>query len=156
MTSQIPLPLSQVEEDQVIYNALSILEKRVQGRTTLESPDAVRQFLTVRMSGYETEVMCVVFLDTRHRVIRFDEMFRGTIDGATVYPRVIAQEALRNNAAAIICCHNHPSGVPEPSTADQMITRRIKDALALLDIRFLDHFVIGGGRFVSMAEKGMI
>ena len=97
-----------------------------------------------------------LFLDTRHRVIHSEELFQGSIDGACVYPRVIAERALRHNAAAVIVAHNHPSGVTEPSLADQAITRRIKDALALLEIRLLDHFVIGEGSPVSMAARGMI
>ena len=97
-----------------------------------------------------------LFLDTRHRVIAFEELFRGTIDGATVYPRVVAERALMLGAAALNVAHNHPSGVSEPSLADQAITRRLKEALALLDIRLLDHFVIGDGQPVSMAARGMV
>lgn len=148
--------MTTVEEDAVIYNALAILERRVAGRTLLTSPESVRHFLTVRMSSYQTERFCVIFLDTRHRVLSFEDLFRGTVDGATVYPRVVAKEALQRNASAVIVAHNHPSGEPEPSLADQAITRRLKDALALIDVRLLDHFVIGGGKYISMAERGMI
>jgi len=102
------------------------------------------------------EVFACLFLDTRHRVIAYEELFHGTIDGATVYPRVVAEKALKHNAAALIVAHNHPSGISEPSLADQAITRRLKDALALLDIRLLDHFVIGEGKPVSMAAKGLL
>ena len=108
------------------------------------------------LRDHPNEVFAALFLDTRHRVIAFEELFYGTIDGATVYPRVVAEKALRHRAAALIVAHNHPSGVSEPSLADQAITHRLKDALALLDIRLLDHFVIGEGAAVSMASRGLI
>ena len=122
----------------------------------LESPDATQAYLTSVMRDNPNEVFACLFLDTRHRVIAFEELFHGTIDGATVYPRVVAEKALRHRAAALIVAHNHPSGVSEPSLADQAITRRLKEALALLDIRLLDHFVIGEGNPVSMAARGLI
>jgi DNA repair protein RadC len=102
------------------------------------------------------EVFCCLYLDNRHRLIRFEELFRGTIDGATVHPREVLRQALAHNAAAIILAHNHPSGVAEPSQADEMITRRLKEALALVDIRVLDHLVIAGAEAVSLAEKGLL
>jgi DNA repair protein RadC len=122
----------------------------------LENPAATEQYLKSVLRDHAYEVFACLFLDTRHRVIAFEELFHGTIDGATVYPRVVAEKALRHGAAALIAAHNHPSGVSEPSLADQAITRRLKDALALLDIRLLDHFVIGDGAPVSMAARGMI
>ena len=122
----------------------------------LESPQATEQYLKSILRDNPHEVFACLFLDTRHRVIAFEELFHGTIDGATVYPRVVAEKALRHRAAALIVAHNHPSGVSEPSLADQAITRRLKDALALLDIRLLDHFVIGEGTPVSMAARGLI
>jgi DNA repair protein RadC len=122
----------------------------------IESPEVTEQYLKSVLRDHPHEVFACLFLDTRHRVIAFEELFHGTIDGATVYPRVVAEKALRHGAAALIAAHNHPSGVSEPSLADQAITRRLKDALALLDIRLLDHFVIGDGRPVSMAARGMI
>jgi DNA repair protein RadC len=122
----------------------------------LESPDVTEQYLKSALRDNPNEVFACLFLDTRHRVIAFEELFHGTIDGATVYPRVVAEKALRHRAAALIVAHNHPSGVSEPSLADQAITRRLKDALALLDIRLLDHFVIGEGSPVSMAARGLI
>jgi len=122
----------------------------------LESPDATEQYLKSVLRDHPHEVFACLFLDTRHRVIAFEELFHGTIDGATVYPRVVAEKALQHRAAALIVAHNHPSGVCEPSLADQAITRRLKDALALLDIRLLDHFVIGEGAPVSMAARGLI
>jgi DNA repair protein RadC len=122
----------------------------------LESPGATQQYLKSALRDNSNEVFACLFLDTRHRVIAFEELFHGTIDGATVYPRVVAEKALKHNAAALIVAHNHPSGISEPSLADQVITRRLKDALALLDIRLLDHFVIGEGAPVSMAAKGLL
>ena len=122
----------------------------------LESPDKTEQYLKTVLRDHPNEVFACLFLDTRHRVIAFEELFHGTIDGATVYPRVVAEKALRHGAAALIVAHNHPSGVSEPSLADQAITRRLKDALALLDIRLLDHFVIGEGTPVSMAARGLL
>jgi DNA repair protein RadC len=122
----------------------------------LESPQATEQYLKSILRDNPHEVFACLFLDTRHRVIAFEELFQGTIDGATVYPRVVAEKALQHRAAALIVAHNHPSGISEPSLADQAITRRLKDALALLDIRLLDHFVIGEGAPVSMASRGLI
>ena len=122
----------------------------------LESPQATEQYLKSILRDNPHEVFACLFLDTRHRVIAFEELFHGTIDGATVYPRVVAEKALEHRAAALIVAHNHPSGISEPSLADQAITRRLKDALALLDIRLLDHFVIGEGAPVSMAARGLI
>ena len=122
----------------------------------LESPDATEQYLKCVLRDHPHEVFACLFLDTRHRVIAFEELFHGTIDGATVYPRVVAEKALGHGAAALIVAHNHPSGVSEPSLADQAITRRLKEALALLDIRLLDHFVIGEGAPVSMASRGLV
>lgn len=122
----------------------------------LESPDITEQYLKTVLRDHPHEVFACLFLDTRHRVIAFEELFHGTIDGATVYPRVVAEKALRHGAAALIAAHNHPSGISEPSLADQAITRRLKEALALLDIRLLDHFVVGDGAPVSMAARGLI
>jgi len=122
----------------------------------LESPQATERYLKSVLRDSPHEVFACLFLDTRHRVIAFEKLFHGTIDGATVYPRVVAEKALNHGAAALIVAHNHPSGIGEPSLADQAITRRLKDALALLDIRLLDHFVIGDGAPVSMAARGLI
>ena len=127
----------------------------VRGRP-MESPEVTEQYLKSALRDHPHEVFACLFLDTRHRVIAFEELFHGTIDGATVHPRVVAEKALRHGAAALIAAHNHPSGISEPSLADQAITRRLKDALALLDIRLLDHFVIGDGRPVSMAARGLL
>jgi len=122
----------------------------------LESPELTERYLKTALRDHRNEVFACLFLDTRHRVIAFEELFHGTIDGATVYPRVVAEKALRYGAAALIVAHNHPSGISEPSLADQAITRRLKDSLALLDIRLLDHFVVGDGAPISMAARGML
>jgi len=122
----------------------------------MDSPKTTEDYLTSVLRGKKNEVFCAMYLDTRHRVIAFEELFTGTVDGATVYPRVVAEKALNHNAAALIVAHNHPSGISEPSLADQAITRRLKEALALLDIRLLDHFVVGDGRPVSMANRGLL
>jgi DNA repair protein RadC len=101
-------------------------------------------------------VFCALFLDNRHRLIACDELFRGTIDGASVHPREVVRQALARNAAAVILAHNHPSGIAEPSQADELITLRLKDALGLVDIRVLDHLIVGDSRCVSLAERGVL
>jgi DNA repair protein RadC len=121
----------------------------------IQDPQAVQRFLSARLRDHAHEVFACLFLDTRHRVIAFEELFRGTIDGASVHPREVVRRALHHNAAALILAHNHPSGVAEPSEADRRITRRLKDALALVDVRVLDHVVVGDGA-VSFAERGWI
>ena len=132
------------------------LDEMLMRSDPLESPDVTEQYLKSALRDCSNEVFACLFLDTRHRVIAYEELFHGTIDGATVYPRVVAEKALWHGAAALIVAHNHPSGVSEPSLADQIITRRLKDALALLDIRLLDHFVVGEGTPVSMAARGLL
>lgn len=132
------------------------LRESMRRSNPLENPEDTRRYLQSALSNQRFEVFACVFLDTRHRVIAYEELFHGTIDGATVYPRVVAEKALRCGAAALIVAHNHPSGVSEPSLADQAITRRLKEALGLLDIRLLDHFVVGDGDPVSMASRGMM
>lgn len=125
-------------------------------RPTLSAPASSRTFLREMLGGRDHEVFVVVLLDNRHRVIRVEEMFRGTIDGASVHPREVVKEALNAAAAAVIFAHNHPSGVAEPSQADEQITRRLRDALALVDIRVLDHLIIGLGSTCSFAERGLL
>ena len=123
---------------------------------TIRSPSDTETFLQSKMRHLGHELFCCLYLDNRHRVLRFDEMFRGTIDGTSVYPREVVKEALKINAAAVILAHNHPSGVAEPSQADERITRRLKSALELVDIRLLDHLIIGDGRATSLAARGLI
>lgn len=128
----------------------------LQRADALTSPAATRRYLKARMRHYEREVFACLFLDNRHRVTAFEELFFGTIDTASVHPREVVKAALRHRAAAVILAHNHPSGVAEPSRADELLTRRLKEALALVDIRVLDHFVIGDGDPVSLAERGLV
>ncbi len=132
------------------------LEEKLSPGKHIASPTDSTQFLLARLRDRPHEVFCCLFLDNRHRVLAFDELFRGTIDNTTVYPREVVKQALQRNAAAVILAHNHPSGVAEPSEADRLITRRIGDALNLIDVRLLDHFVIGDGTCVSLASRGLL
>lgn len=132
------------------------LRETLQRGDALASPDHTRRFLAAQLRDRDREVFGCLFLDTRHRVIRYVELFQGTIDGATVHPREVVRQALDLNAAAVIAAHNHPSGVAEPSAADRALTRRLSEALALVDIRLVDHIVIGDGEWVSFAERGWI
>ena len=113
-------------------------------------------FLIARLRDREHEVFCCLFLDSRHRLISFEELFRGTVDGASVHPREVVKQALARNATAVILAHNHPSGIAEPSQADEIITTRLRDALALVDIRVLDHLIVGDGTCASLAERGIV
>lgn len=122
----------------------------------LTSPEITRAYLSAQLRGYSYEVFACLFLDNQHRVLKLEELFRGTIDSASVYPREVAKAALQHNAAAVIFAHNHPSGISEPSQADRHITDKLKQALALFDIRVLDHFIIGDGLPYSFAEHGLI
>jgi DNA repair protein RadC len=122
----------------------------------IRSPADTEAFLMARLRDLPHELFCCLYLDNRHRIISFEELFRGTIDGTSVYPREVVKQALAANAAAVILAHNHPSGVAEPSQADERITRRLKAALELVDIRLLDHLVIGDGTSTSLASRGMI
>ncbi len=122
----------------------------------LDSPRATRDFLIARLRDSPHELFCCLHLDNRHRLIAFDELFRGTIDGASVHPREVVKQALARNAAALILAHNHPSGVAEPSQADELITRRLREALALVDIRVLDHLIVADTGCLSFAERGLL
>lgn len=132
------------------------LGAQIERGDVLGHPDATRDYLCAHLRAYRHEVFGCLFLDQRHRVIAFDELFHGTIDSASVHPREVVKQALARNAAAVILAHNHPSGVAEPSPADHHITQRLKAALALVDIRLLDHFIVGDGRAVSLAERGLV
>lgn len=132
------------------------LQESLQRGDALNNPADTRNYLRARLGGYPHEVFACLFLDTRHRVISFEEVFRGTIDGASVHPREIVKLALTHNAAALILAHNHPSGVAEPSQADIRLTQRLRDALMLVDVRVLDHVIVGDGCALSLAERGVI
>jgi DNA repair protein RadC len=133
-----------------------VFEAVNRSRPVLTAPATAATFLRDALVGLDYEVFVVVLLDNRHRLIRVEPMFRGTIDGANVYPREVVKAALLAGAAAVIFCHNHPSGVAEASQADELITRRLRDALALVDIRVLDHLIIGLNKTLSFAERGLL
>ena len=140
--------------------ALALAERHARSRLkrdgVLTSPAQTARFLQLRLRRREREVFAVIFLDSQHRVIEYEELFFGTIDGTSVHPREVVRAALRHNAAAIIAAHNHPSGVAEPSQADVRITERLRSALALVDVRLLDHLVVGDVEVTSLAERGLI
>lgn len=142
--------------DQTIRRALRILDARMRTSDALNSPQAVRDYLRLKLARLEHEVFITIFLDAQNRVIAAEEMFRGTLTQTSVYPREIVKAALRQNAAGVFFAHNHPSGVAEPSHADELLTTTLKTALALIDVRVLDHFVVGGSGVLSFAERGLL
>jgi DNA repair protein RadC len=148
--------LNDNEKQSLMELALAVLQDLHRPGLELPSPNATRDYLRVLLADRKAEVFGCMYLDNRHRVIETAELFQGTIDGAAVYPRVVVQQALTLNAAAVMFFHNHPSGVAEPSHADEAITRRLKDALALVDIRVLDHFIVTAGESLSFAERGLL
>ncbi len=141
---------------EIIAAARRAMTRRVHRGTAMSSPRAVREFLAVKLGTLEHEIFAVLLLDTRHRLIEYVELFRATINGASVHPREVVKLALARNAAALVLAHPHPSGSPEPSQADELITQRLKEALALIDIAVLDHVIVAGGETVSMAERGLL
>lgn len=144
-------------KDEVIAAAIEFVEeKAVYTTATLENPNDTKDLLRLRIGDKEREVFCVLYLNSQHNLIEVDELFTGTIDGAAVYPREIAKGALVRNAAAVILGHNHPSGMTDPSAADKRITERITSALALLDIRVLDHVIVSTNSSFSFAEQGLM
>jgi len=132
------------------------LAAEVQRGNVLESPQATRDYLSLKLSHLSHEVFACLFLDNQHQVILFEEMFRGTLDGASVYPREVVKRALQLDAKALIFAHNHPSGIAEPSQADRTLTEKLRQALELVEIRVLDHFIVGDGEPVSFAERGLL
>jgi len=143
------------EAHEVLDAAAELLAPRVIGQV-LGSPRDSQDFLRSRLAGLEHEIFGALFLDNRHRALAFEELFRGTINGTAVYPREVVKRALAHNASAVILVHNHPSGDPEPSRADETLTQRLKQALELIDIRVLDHLVVGREGVVSFAERGLL
>jgi DNA repair protein RadC len=139
----------------VIERARTLLNKQVKTEA-ITSPDKARDWCMARLASLEHEVFSVVFLDNQHRVIAFEELFRGTIDGASVWPREVVKATLEHNAAAVIFSHNHHSGSAEPSEADRHITRRLKDVLAMIEVRVMDHIIVGGGQWYSFAQYGLL
>lgn len=151
--------LFNASDDTLIDTALQILESRMKchvNRDVLRNPDDSQRYLRLKLADLKHEVFACLFLDSRHRVIAYEELFRGTLDGASVYPREVVKAALAHNAAGVIFAHNHPSGGAEPSQADLNLTRRLREALGLVDIRVLDHVVIGATDIVSMAQRGLV
>jgi len=152
-TVDMPPDLS---EEQVLTWANRILESRFQRSHYLSNPGVTKDYLRSTLANKEREVFALVFLDNQHAVIGLEILFYGTIDGASVYPREVVKAALDYNAAAVILAHNHPSGIAEPSSADERITERLVEALKTVDIRVLDHLIIGGTNSVSLAERGLL
>ena len=146
----------QQREERLLERARKILLRRMQQGTYLSNPEEVKDYLRLQVGHLEHEVFGCLFLNNQHAVIAAEEMFRGTIDGASVYPREVVKRALELNAAAVIFYHNHPSGVSEPSQADQRLTQRLKAALGTVDIRVLDHFVVGSAEALSFTERGLL
>jgi len=132
------------------------LESGLEHSNVMDCAETTQRYLSARLRGRPHEVFAVLFLDQQHRLLQYEEMFRGTINGASVHPREVVKAALRHNAAAVILAHNHPSGVAEPSHADRQITERLRSALDLVDVRVLDHVVIGEGQITSFAERGLL
>ena len=142
--------------DEVLCHARRLLANRVQRGATMSSPEAVKDHLRLELGVLEHEVFCVLFLDAQHRIIALKQMFRGSVSQTSVYPREVVKEALSVNAAAVILAHNHPSGSVEPSRADEFLTQTLKTALALVDVRVLDHLVVAGADVCSFAERGLV
>lgn len=142
--------------DEVLCHARRLLANRVRRGATMSSPEAVKDHLRLELGVLEHEVFCVLFLDAQHRIIALKQLFRGTVSQTSVYPREVVKEALSVNAAAVILAHNHPSGSVEPSRADEFLTQTLKTALALVDVRVLDHLVVAGADVCSFAERGLV
>lgn len=149
--------LTTIEEDAIIKSALEILDRRLrQPGEMFDSPAALRQFLRLLLAEREHEVFLVILMDAQNRMIHSEELFRGTLTQTSVYPREVVKLALKHNAGAVVFCHNHPSGIAEPSRADEVITNELKAALALVDVRVLDHFIVANREVLSFAERGLI
>jgi len=144
------------DADEVLRAALRLLAEQLRGCEVLSSPRAVRDFLCVKLGTLQHEVFAVLMLDAQNRVIEYVELFRGSVSQTSVYPREVVKESLARNAAALILVHNHPSGVAEPSRADEFLTQTLKAALSLVDVRVLDHMVVAGTDVVSFAERGLL
>lgn len=142
--------------DEVLQAALRLLAGLMYGSEALTSPQVVRNFLRIKLGTLEHEVFALIHLDAQNRVIDYVEMFRGTVSQTSVYPREVVKESLARNSAALILVHNHPSGLTEPSRADEMLTQTLKSALALVDVRVLDHLVVAGAQILSFAERGLL
>lgn len=142
--------------DEILEAARVVVGERMQRGASFSDPMKAREFFRDKLAGQQREMFAAAYLDTRHRLLEYRELFHGTIDGAEVHPREVAREAIRSNAAAVIVGHNHPSGSPEPSAADRAVTARLKQALSLVEVRLLDHVVVGGLQTISLAERGWV
>ena len=149
-------PAKRAQFEAAMELARRSLQDGMRSASALTSPGAVRDYLRLAIASREHEVFVCLWLDAQHRVISFDEMFRGTLTQTSVYPREIVKAGLRANAAAVIFAHNHPSGVAQPSQADELLTRNLKEALSLVDIKVLDHFIVAGHQTLSFAERGLL
>lgn len=148
-------PAKSAQFSAVLEMTRRFLQAGMEKGESISDPEITRQFVQIRLRGYTREVFACLFLDNQHRLIKYEELFFGTIDGASVHPREVVKKALEFNAAAVIFAHNHPSGISEPSQADRRITERLCSALALVDIRVLDHLVVGDTEITSFAERGL-
>ncbi|HGM5077132.1 JAB domain-containing protein [Zobellella denitrificans] len=146
----------QATADQILEAARQVIDQKIPRGALFTSPELVKDYLRTKLVGFEHEVFAALFLDTKHRLIEYAELFHGTIDQASVYPREVVKAALRVNAAAVVFSHNHPSGNPEPSHADKVLTQRLREALAVVEVRTLDHIVVGSEGTVSFAEQGLL
>lgn len=162
INSEAPAPYSaeKSDDESIIQQAIKLIQSKLKtpGKA-LTSPNLVRDYLILHLAQFEEEHFSLVLLDTQHRVLGFENIFRGTIDSASIYPREVVKTVLAHNAAAVILAHNHPSGNPEPSDADLVLTERLKESLALIDVRVLDHIIVGGCSqtlTVSLAERGLM
>ena len=149
-------PAKRAQFEAALELARRSLKDELRAASALTSPGAVRDYLRLAIADREHEVFVCLWLDAQHRVLRFEELFRGTLTQTSVYPREIVKAGLRANAAAVIFAHNHPSGAAQPSRADELLTRNLKDALALVDVKVLDHFVVAGNQALSFAERGLL
>ena len=149
--------LNTIEEDAIIKSALEILDRRLrQPGETFDSPAKIRQFLRLLLAEREHEVFLIILMDSQNRMIHSEELFRGTLTQTSVYPREVVKLSLQYNAGAVVFCHNHTSGMAEPSRTDKMLTDTLKSALALVDVKVLDHFIVAGRDVLSFAERGLI
>lgn len=142
--------------DQILEAARQVIDQKIRRGASFTSPSEVKDYLKAKLSGYEREVFAVMLMDSKHCLIEYVELFQGTIDQAAVYPREVVKLAMQHNAATMIISHNHPSGNPDPSRVDEMLTKRLQDALALVDVRVLDHIIVAGNDTASFAERGLI
>lgn len=142
--------------DQILEAARQVIDQKIRRGASFSSPSEVKDYLKAKLSGYEREVFAVMLMDAKHCLIEYVELFQGTTDQAAVYPREVVKLAMQHNAAAMIISHNHPSGNPDPSRADELLTKRLKEALALVDVRILDHVIVAGNDTTSFAERGLI